>query len=167
MFGKFKDKLKGWLKSSSEKVEETAEVVKTKENKKDIEKKEIKDKKRKEKQEKLKKESEELKVKEKELKDQLKAEKQKLKKLEEKKFELALIDVRFVEEQVYNVEGLDLMRFIKKNYRKTKIIILTGYHKSIGYSKPNEADEFIITVPDDLNFIDEFQNKIRLLLKQT
>ena len=31
MFGKLKDKLKGWIKGSTEKVEETAEVVKTKE----------------------------------------------------------------------------------------------------------------------------------------
>ena len=36
MFGKFKDKLKGWFKDSSEKIEEEAKVVETEKEKEKI-----------------------------------------------------------------------------------------------------------------------------------
>ena len=72
MFGKLRDKLKGWIKGSSEKVEETAEKKEVKVVEKPVkvkkEKKEKKDKKEKEKKE-SKKEVKEKPVKEKEVKE--------------------------------------------------------------------------------------------------
>jgi len=71
MFGKFKDKLKGWFSKSKETLEETAEVI----EKEEVEKQE---KQIDEEKEKLKKEEEKLKQEERKLKENIKKEKEKL-----------------------------------------------------------------------------------------
>jgi DNA-binding NtrC family response regulator len=85
--------------------------------------------------------------------------------LSRRSFDLALLDVKLEDEQVFNVEGLDLLNHIKINYPSTKVIVLTGYPKSIGNKKPEQADEFILKVAKNSNFKDEFQKKIRTLLQ--
>ena len=86
-------------------------------------------------------------------------------KLARKNFDLALLDVKLEDEQVFNVEGLDLLHHIKVNHPNTKVIVLTGYPKSIGNRKPEQADEFILKAARDSNFREEFRKKIREILQ--
>jgi CheY-like chemotaxis protein len=86
-------------------------------------------------------------------------------KLAHKNFDLALLDVKLEDDQVFNVEGLDLLNYIKINYPNIKVIVLTGYPKSIGNKKPEQADEFILKAAKDSNFKEDFQKKIKTLLQ--
>lgn len=85
--------------------------------------------------------------------------------LVQKKFDLALIDVRFIDRDIFNVDGLDLLRFVKMNYPETKTVVLTAYPESIESRKLKEADDFILKAPPKgINFNEEFRRKIRILL---
>lgn len=80
-------------------------------------------------------------------------------------FDLALLDVRLTDDDPFNVEGLDLLNFIKEFSPKTKTIVLTGYPEAIRNTMPDEADEFILKVPKKSTFdIKGFQEKVRRLL---
>ncbi|MCP4344801.1 MAG: response regulator [Desulfobacterales bacterium] len=79
-------------------------------------------------------------------------------------FDLAVLDVRFKDNEKFNVEGLGLFYFIKDNNPSMKTIITTSYPESVPY-KP-KVDEFILKVPEN-SFFDfkEFQRKVRNLLE--
>ncbi len=79
-------------------------------------------------------------------------------------FDLAVLDVRFKDNEKFNVEGLGLFYFIKENKPSMKTIIATSYPESVPY-KP-KVDEFILKVPEN-SFFDfkDFQQKVRNLLE--
>ncbi len=87
--------------------------------------------------------------------------------LNESTFDLAVLDVRLVSEEEFNVEGLGLLYDIKKHYPNMKTILMTGHPESIK-TPVNKlpADEFILKVPEGSSFdFKEFQQKVRRLLK--
>jgi DNA-binding NtrC family response regulator len=46
-------------------------------------------------------------------------------------YHVVVLDVRFVDEDPFNVQGLELLRYIKALSPATKAVILTGYSNSI------------------------------------
>lgn len=79
-------------------------------------------------------------------------------------FDLAVLDVRLVNEDRLNLSGIDLLHFIREHSPHTKTMIITSYPESIR-NRPR-ADELILKVPDKSTFdIKGFQEKVRRLLK--
>ncbi|GEM_PF-4474102 len=73
--------------------------------------------------------------------------------LKEQSFDLAVLDVRLVSEEEFNVEGLGLLYDIKKRYPNMKAILMTGHPESIKtpvHKLP--VDEFILKVPEGSTF---------------
>ncbi len=83
--------------------------------------------------------------------------------LKHSKFDLAVFDVRLVDEETFNVEGLELLYLIKQTDPVTKTIVMTGYPESI--RGKIEADEFILKVPQNSTFSREFLEKVKRLLE--
>lgn len=89
--------------------------------------------------------------------------------LNTKRFDLAIIDMRLVDSDVYNIEGMKVLQEVKRQHPGMKAIIFTGYPdpdqkiKAIEYY---HADDYLEKVPGGkpLN-IDEFSQKIFNLLK--
>lgn len=54
-------------------------------------------------------------------------------------YDLVVLDVRLVDEQIFNVQGLELLQDIKQRSPLTKTIIITGYPKDVE-SASNEAN---------------------------
>ncbi|MEE4358065.1 MAG: response regulator [Desulfococcaceae bacterium] len=80
-------------------------------------------------------------------------------------FGLAILDVRLIDDETLNMEGLDLLDFIKKESPVTKTIVLTGYPEGIGNTKPDNADDLILKIPGKSTFdIKGFQEKVKNLL---
>lgn len=50
-----------------------------------------------------------------------------MEKFEKERFDLAIIDVRLVEKDEQNKEGLILLEWVKKNYPQTKVIMISAY----------------------------------------
>ncbi|NEO87090.1 MAG: response regulator [Spirulina sp. SIO3F2] len=78
-------------------------------------------------------------------------------------FDLAILDLRLIDTCPYNVEGLDLMREVKAKSSMTKIILTTAYPNQIG-ERYQEADAFILKVPEQDFDIDSFQETVNRLL---
>lgn len=84
--------------------------------------------------------------------------------LEEESFDLAILDLRLVDEENQNLDGLFLLRKIKKKHPKTKVILATAYPSKLEDQR-KEADVFILKVPDEGKFnIQEFEDKILTLI---
>ncbi|MDC0835332.1 response regulator [Geitlerinema sp. CS-897] len=80
------------------------------------------------------------------------------------KFDLAILDLRLVEDSSSNIQGFSLLITIKKISPATKVVLMTAYHQPVE-GQENEADLFIKKVPDTGMFnVIEFQEKIRNLL---
>ncbi len=74
--------------------------------------------------------------------------------------ELAVIDIRLIEDDPENFEGLKLLKWIKKKYPKTRIIMISAYHDfefeaeslALGaeyfLKKPIQPDEFSNVIRD-------------------
>ena len=67
------------------------------------------------------------------------------------RFDVVVLDVRLVDQDEFNVEGLDLLNLIHAASPKTKTVILTGYPESIRTTPP-DADAFIFKVPQGAHF---------------
>lgn len=81
-------------------------------------------------------------------------------------FDLAILDLRLVEEENQNLDGLVLLRNIKKNYPETKVILATAYPSKLKEQR-KEADAFILKVPDEGLFsIKDFQHIIVTLIAE-
>ncbi len=78
------------------------------------------------------------------------------------KFDLAVLDVRLKDEQVYNVDGLVVLKRIKSDFPKIKTIVITGYPQNI---PDNIRDIVTLKLPEDLNFDEVLKRRIRELLK--
>ena len=79
-------------------------------------------------------------------------------------FDLAILDMRLIDESVENVQGLAVLKEAKKIQPKIKAIMYTGYpdeeqkNKAINYYM---ADDFIEKVPDGIPLdIDLFCQKV-------
>lgn len=64
-------------------------------------------------------------------------------------FHVAILDVRLVDRDSLNVDGLELVRLIKEQRPNTKVVILTGYPKSVREEILEEygVDAFLFKVP--------------------
>jgi DNA-binding NtrC family response regulator len=81
-------------------------------------------------------------------------------------FDLVVLDVRLVDEDVFNVEGLGLLDLIKTSHPSTRVIILTGYPQSV--KEKTEADAFVLKVPPGSTFEStEFRNLVIRLVRES
>ena len=71
-----------------------------------------------------------------------------------KNYSLVILDVRLVDTDIFNVEGLELLKQAKSKALPPKVIILTGYPESIddGVLQRYGADELILKVPPGSKF---------------
>jgi DNA-binding NtrC family response regulator len=69
-------------------------------------------------------------------------------------FDVVVLDVRLVDEDVFNVSGLALLDKIKKHKPNTGVVILTGYPDSVRGEIVQQygADAFIFKVPESGKF---------------
>jgi DNA-binding NtrC family response regulator len=81
-------------------------------------------------------------------------------------FDVAVLDIRLADEITYNVEGLELLRVIKKNCPHTRVIILTGYPESL--KEEPEADILVLKVPEGSTFDSgDFKMQVRKLVNES
>lgn len=81
----------------------------------------------------------------------------------ESSFDLAVLDVRLVDEESMNVQGLELLQIIKNQKPLMKTIILTGYPDSI--KGEIDADTMLLKVPEGGTFdTGGFKTTVRNLL---
>lgn len=74
-------------------------------------------------------------------------------------FDLVVLEVRLVNKEIFNFDGLKLLRFIKGHSPVTKTIVLTGYAESI--RGKTEADALMYKGSFDNQ---EFRKRVRELL---
>lgn len=86
--------------------------------------------------------------------------------LEKETFDLAILDLRLVDEENQNLDGLVLLRNMKDKAPETRIILSTAYPSKLKEQR-READSFILKVPDNGMFdIQKFQETVKNLLYQ-
>ncbi|KPQ40855.1 MAG: putative response regulator [Phormidium sp. OSCR] len=84
--------------------------------------------------------------------------------LKETTFDLAILDLRLVDEENQNLDGLVLLRNIKKKCPETKVILATAYPSKLQEQR-KEADAFILKVPDEGMFdIKQFHENVKRLV---
>jgi DNA-binding response OmpR family regulator len=83
-------------------------------------------------------------------------------------FDLVILDVRLVDTDVFNVQGLELLRIVKAQKTAPKVIILTGYPESIRIGVLEYgADALVLKVPLGSRFdSDSFKGQVQRLLKK-
>lgn len=85
------------------------------------------------------------------------------------RFDLAIIDMRLVDSDSYNIQGMAVLQEVKKQYPDLKVIILTGYPDSAQRIKSIEdyhADDYLEKVPDGKPLdLDQFSQRIHELLE--
>jgi DNA-binding NtrC family response regulator len=69
-------------------------------------------------------------------------------------FDVAILDVRLIDQDRFNVEGLNLLKMIKETKPGTGVVILTGYPGSVkkGIVDEYKADKFVFKVPAGRTF---------------
>jgi len=69
--------------------------------------------------------------------------------IQARKYDLVVLDVRLVDLDIFNIQGLELLQIIKKKNAYTRVIILTGYPKSIksGVLDRFGADALVLKAP--------------------
>jgi DNA-binding response OmpR family regulator len=69
-------------------------------------------------------------------------------------FDVLVLDVRLKDTDIYNVQGLELLRRAKSQKQNTKVIVLTGYAESIheGVLDRLGADALVLKVPSKATF---------------
>ncbi len=86
--------------------------------------------------------------------------------LEKETFDLAILDLRLVDEENQNLDGLVLLRTMKDKATEARIILSTAYPSKLKEQR-QEADAFILKVPDNGMFdIKQFQETVKNLLYQ-
>lgn len=88
--------------------------------------------------------------------------------LENEHFDVAVLDIRLVDESPYNIEGIALLREIRDLAYTTKVVILTGYSIEGLQVRALEfgADAFLTKVFGDHGFsVDDFSQLIFDLLQ--
>lgn len=69
--------------------------------------------------------------------------------LDQNRFHLAIVDVRLVDQDVFNVEGLELMKIMRRGKMQMGVIILTGYPEDIRDEilRRYQPDELLLKAP--------------------
>ena len=70
--------------------------------------------------------------------------------LQKATFDVVVLDVRLIDQDIFNVEGLALLNEIHMKSPSTKAVILTGYPDSI--KNETGADAIILKVPHEKTF---------------
>jgi len=83
-------------------------------------------------------------------------------KIRNKPFNIAILDIRLNDKEIFNTEGLQLASLIRKDYKEIKIVLLTGY---IGAIKC-EIDVDLLMLKEDFN-VEKFREYIRSFLVET
>lgn len=84
-------------------------------------------------------------------------------KLDESTFDVAILDMRLVDEERFNVQGLALLRKAKSQTPPIGAIILTGYPNPLHRQRALEtykADAYLQKVPDEKDFDIDFLSKL-------
>jgi CheY-like chemotaxis protein len=84
-------------------------------------------------------------------------------------FDLVVLDVRLVDKDVFNIQGLELLQMVKAKEPAPKVIILTGYPESIrdGVLENYGADALVLKVPPGSRFKSQaFREEVHKLLQQ-
>ena len=79
-------------------------------------------------------------------------------------FDLTILDVRLLNEETTNIEGIALLKMVKHTSPSTKTIVLTGYPDSL--RETPESDAFVFKVPAGGHFDSrEFKRLVKRLLE--
>jgi len=84
-----------------------------------------------------------------------------------KEYDLLILDVRLIDEDIYNIQGIELLHLAKSLKAAPKVIILTGYHESIrkGTLEKYPPDALLLKVPDGSRFdTKDFKEQVQELL---
>jgi DNA-binding NtrC family response regulator len=87
--------------------------------------------------------------------------------LSTQEFDLVTLDIRLVDEDAFNVQGLELLRLLKEQQHPPKVVVLTGYPEIVRDEalQTYKPDGFINKVPSGSPFdVEDFKNLIRNLL---
>jgi CheY-like chemotaxis protein len=90
-------------------------------------------------------------------------------KISQQVFDLVVLDVRLVDKEIFNVQGLELLQLIKAQTPSPRVIVLTGYPGSIrtGTLEKWKADALILKVPLGSRFDSQgFKERVRNLLRK-
>ncbi len=83
-------------------------------------------------------------------------------------FDIVVLDVRLVDNDIFNVYGLELLQKIKAQKNAPRVMILTGYPESIhdGILEKYGADSLVLKVPPGTRFDSRsFTKQIQSLLQ--
>lgn len=72
--------------------------------------------------------------------------------ISQSRFDIAILDVRLDDDNVFNVDGIGLLKKIRKHQPEVKIVILTGYRESV---RDQALREYM---PDEIFTKDAFNN---------
>ena len=77
-----------------------------------------------------------------------------LQELEKARFAVVVLDVRLKDNDIFNVQGVELLKVIKSQPNAPKVIMLTGYPESVrdGILDLYQADALILKVPRQASF---------------
>jgi len=80
-------------------------------------------------------------------------------------FDVVILDVRLIDQDTFNVEGLALLHEIRAKSPFTKVVILTGYPDSI--KNETGADALLLKVPHEKTFDgSEFKELVKKLVSK-
>ncbi len=89
--------------------------------------------------------------------------------ISQEQFDLVVLDVRLVDADIFNVQGIELLQMVKAEGTAPKVIILTGYPENIrnGVLERYGADALILKVPPGSRFDSQgFKEQVRRLLQE-
>ena len=82
---------------------------------------------------------------------------------------MAIVDVRLVDKDIFNVEGVELMKIIKRSGAQMGLIILTGYPDDIKRNMLEiyKPDDLLLKVPENERFdSDAFRKRVATLIEK-
>lgn len=84
-------------------------------------------------------------------------------------FDLVILDVRLLDQDTFNVQGLELLKLAKAQKEAPKVMILTGYPESIHqeFLDENSPDALLLKVPKNSRFDSQsFKTQVQNLLHE-
>ena len=65
-------------------------------------------------------------------------------------FDVIVLDIRLVDEDILNIDGLELLQYARENRPDIRVIVLTGYPENL--KKKPDADALILKAPEGAAF---------------
>jgi two-component system response regulator AtoC len=91
-------------------------------------------------------------------------------KLRNSSFDVVILDMRLVDDEKFNVQGMALLKTVREQKPSTGAVILTGYPDPLHEDRAQAfygADAYLCKVPDDADFdIEAFRELIASLVKR-